>query len=39
MSEAHRETHERLVLRTELLWAFGVGVLVAATIGIVIFTR
>jgi cytochrome c oxidase subunit II len=38
MSEALRETRERRVLGTELLWAFGVGVLVAATISIVVFT-
>ena len=38
MSEALRETRERRVLGTELLWAFGVGVLVAATIGMIVFT-
>jgi len=38
MSEALRETRERRVLGTELLWAFGVGVLVAATIGMILFT-
>jgi cytochrome c oxidase subunit 2 len=38
MSEALRETRERRVLGTELLWAFGVGVLVAATISMVVFT-
>jgi len=38
MSEALRETRERRVLGTELLWAFGVGVLVAATLGIIVFT-
>ena len=38
MSEALRETRERRVLGTELLWTFGVGVLVAATIGMILFT-
>jgi cytochrome c oxidase subunit 2 len=38
MSEALRETRGRRVLGTELLWAFGVGVLVAATIGMILFT-
>jgi cytochrome c oxidase subunit II len=38
MSEALRETRERRVLGTELLWAFGVGVLVAATLSIIVFT-
>jgi hypothetical protein len=38
MSEALSETRERRVLDTELLWAFGVGVLVAATIGMILFT-
>jgi cytochrome c oxidase subunit II len=38
MSERSHGTHERRVLGTELIWAFGVGVLVAATISIVVFT-
>ena len=38
MSEALRETRERRVFGTELHWAFGVGVLVAATIGMILFT-
>src|SRR5215475_4415497 len=38
MSEALRQTHERRVLGTELLWAFGVGVLVAATLSLIVFT-
>src|SRR6516162_5044898 len=38
MSDRYHETPERWVLRTELLWAFGVGVLVAATIGMIVFT-
>ena len=31
MTEIHPEMHERRILGTELLWAFGVGVLIAAT--------
>jgi cytochrome c oxidase subunit II len=38
MSERTHETSERWVLRTELIWAFGVGILVAATISIIVFT-
>jgi cytochrome c oxidase subunit II len=38
MSDRPHETHERRILGTELIWAFGVGVLVAATISIVVFT-
>src|SRR5215475_12040951 len=38
MSEALRETRERRVFGTELHWAFGDGVLVAATIGMILFT-
>jgi cytochrome c oxidase subunit 2 len=38
MSEWHHETHEHRVLGTELLWAFGVGVLVAAAISMIVFT-
>jgi cytochrome c oxidase subunit 2 len=38
MSDALRETRERRVLGTELLWAFGVGILVAATLSIIVFT-
>jgi cytochrome c oxidase subunit 2 len=38
MSEGLRQTHERRVLGTELLWAFGVGVLVAATLSLIVFT-
>jgi len=29
---------ERRILDTELLWAFGVGVLIAAILGVVVFT-
>jgi len=32
------EGHERRVLGTELLWAFGVGVLIVATLGMIVLT-
>ena len=32
------EAHERRILGTEMLWAFGVGVLIAAILGVVVFT-
>ena len=38
MTEQGAATHERRVLGTELLWAFGVGVLVAAVLGMIVFT-
>ena len=38
MTDQPHETHERWVLGTELIWAFGVGVLVAATISMIVFT-
>jgi cytochrome c oxidase subunit II len=38
MTDTHPRTHERRILGTELLWAFGVGILVAVTIGIIVFT-
>ena len=38
MTELHPEMHERRILRTELLWSFGVGVLIAATLSVVVFT-
>ncbi len=38
MAQAHSETHERWILRTELLWAFGVGVFIAATLSMILFT-
>ena len=38
MTEAHPELHERRILQTELLWSFGVGVLIAAILGMVLFT-
>src|SRR5262245_48490088 len=38
MTDQGTATHERRVLGTELLWAFGVGVLVAAILGMMVFT-
>jgi cytochrome c oxidase subunit 2 len=38
MSDTHPEMHERRILRTELLWAFGVGIFVAAALGTIVFT-
>jgi len=38
MSEMHHEAHERRILGTELLWAFGVGILIAATLSMIVFT-
>jgi len=38
MAESHTEIHERRILGTELLWAFGVGVLIAATLSMIVFT-
>jgi cytochrome c oxidase subunit 2 len=38
MTEQPAEIHEQRILRTELLWAFGVGVLVAATLSVIVFT-
>jgi cytochrome c oxidase subunit 2 len=38
MSDTHPEMHERRILHTELLWAFGVGIFVAAALGTIIFT-
>ena len=38
MSERQPEMHERRILGTELLWAFGVGVLIAAILGMIVFT-
>lgn len=35
---AHSEAHERRILGTELLWAFGVGILIAATLSMIVFT-
>jgi cytochrome c oxidase subunit II len=38
MSDTHPEAHERWVLRTELLWAFGVSVFVVAALSMIVFT-
>jgi cytochrome c oxidase subunit 2 len=38
VADIHPEMHERWILRTELLWSFGVGVLIAAVIGMILFT-
>ena len=38
MSETHPEMHERRILHTELLWAFGVGIFVAAALSTIVFT-
>jgi hypothetical protein len=38
VTEPSAEASERRILGTELLWAFGVGVLIAAILGIVVFT-
>src|ERR1700752_4061125 len=38
MSPIHPEMHERWILRTELFWAFGVGVFIAATLSMIVFT-
>ena len=38
MTDRPVEIHERRILGTELLWAFGVGVLIAATLSVIVFT-
>jgi catalase len=38
VSDTHPELHERWILQTELLWAFGVGVFIAAALGMILFT-
>src|SRR6516225_10006273 len=38
MSQVHAGPHERWILKTELLWAFGVGVFIAAALGMILFT-
>src|SRR5262249_30451286 len=38
MSETHPEVNERWILRTELLWAFGVAVFIAAALSMIVFT-
>jgi len=38
MTDRPAEVHERRILGTELLWSFGVGVLIAATLSVIVFT-
>ena len=38
MSEIHPEMDERWILKTELLWAFGVGIFIAAALSMILFT-
>jgi cytochrome c oxidase subunit 2 len=38
MSQLHPEMYERWILRTELLWAFGVGIFIAAALSMILFT-
>lgn len=38
MTEQLAQARERRILRTELLWAFGVGVLMAAVLSMIVFT-
>jgi cytochrome c oxidase subunit 2 len=38
MTDQPVELHERRILGTELLWAFGVGVLIAATLSVIVVT-
>ena len=38
MSDTHPEMHERWILKTELLWAFGVGIFIAASLSMILFT-
>jgi cytochrome c oxidase subunit 2 len=38
VTELHPEMQERRILGTELLWSFGVGVLIAATLSMIVFT-
>jgi cytochrome c oxidase subunit II len=38
MSDTPHEVHESRILRTELLWAFGVGIFVAASLSMIVFT-
>jgi cytochrome c oxidase subunit II len=38
MTDRPVEIHERRILSTELLWAFGVGVLIAATLSVIVYT-
>lgn len=38
MTDIHPQMHERRILQTELLWSFGVGVLISATLGMILLT-
>ena len=38
MSDTPHELQESRILRTELLWAFGVGIFVAASLSMIVFT-
>jgi len=38
MADLHPEMHERWILRTELLWSFGVGILIAAILSMIVLT-
>jgi len=38
MSQVQAEPHERRILLTELSWAFGVGIFIAAALGMILFT-
>ena len=38
MTDQPVQLHERRILGTELLWAFGVGVLIAATLSVIVVT-
>jgi cytochrome c oxidase subunit 2 len=38
MSDTPHELHERWILKTELLWAFGVGIFIAAALSMILFT-
>ena len=38
MTDIHPEAHESRIHKTELLWAFGVGVLISATLIVIVFT-
>jgi len=38
MSQLQAEPHERWILLTELSWAFGVGIFIAAALGMILFT-
>ena len=38
MSTVSHDAHEHRILRTELLWAFGVGIFIAAALSMILFT-